>query len=62
MNITTITKKLKQVLSEKKLNRLGKETGFTQRKRNITAFQLVMRPLLFIRIIRLFITLICLIC
>ncbi len=41
MNITIIIKKLKQVLSEKKLNRLGKETGFTQRKRNVTAFQLV---------------------
>ncbi|MCN4144227.1 MAG: hypothetical protein LC437_03885 [Thiohalomonas sp.] len=41
MNITIIIKKMKQVLSEKKLNRLGKETGFTQRQRNVTAFQLV---------------------
>lgn len=41
MNINIITKKLKQVLSEKKLNRLGKEIGFTQRERNITVFQLV---------------------
>ncbi len=41
MNINIITKKLKQVLSEKKLNLLEKETGFTQRKRNITESQLV---------------------
>lgn len=41
MNISTIIKKLKLILSEKKLNQLGKTTGFTQRKRNVTAFQLV---------------------
>ena len=41
MNISTITKKLKLILSETKLNQLGKITGFTKRERNITAFQLV---------------------
>lgn len=41
MNINTITKKLKLILSEKKLNKLGKETEFTQRERNVNAFQLV---------------------
>ena len=41
MNISIITKKLKLILSEKKLNKLGKETQFTQRERNVTAFQLV---------------------
>ena len=41
MNISIFTKKLKLILSEKKLNKLGKETKFTQRERNITAFQLV---------------------
>jgi len=41
MNISIITKKLKLILSEKKLNRLGKETEFTKRERNINAFQLV---------------------
>jgi len=41
MNISIITKKLKLILSEKKLNKLGKETEFTKRERNVTAFQLV---------------------
>ena len=41
MNISTITKKLKLILSKNKLNKLGKETKFTKRERNITAFQLV---------------------
>ena len=41
MNINIIIKKLKLVLSEKKLNRLGRETGFMQRERNVSAFQLV---------------------
>ena len=41
MNISIITKKLKLILSEKKLNKLGKETEFTQRERNVSAFQLV---------------------
>ncbi len=41
MKISTIQKKLKLILSENKLNKLGQTTGFTQRKRNITAFQLV---------------------
>ena len=41
MNISIFTKKLKLILSETKSNKLGKETKFTQRQRNITAFQLV---------------------
>jgi hypothetical protein len=41
MKISTIEKKLKLILSENKLNKLGETTGFTQRKRKITAFQLV---------------------
>jgi hypothetical protein len=41
MNISIFIKKLKLILSETKLNKLGKETKFTQRQRNITAFQLV---------------------
>jgi len=41
MNINTIQKKLKLILSKTKLNKLGKETGFTKRERNITTFQLV---------------------
>jgi len=41
MKISTIQKKLKHILSENKLNKLGQSTGFTQRKRNITAFPLV---------------------
>ncbi len=41
MHINTISKKLKLILSERKLNNLGKATGFTQRKRNVTAFQMV---------------------
>jgi hypothetical protein len=41
MKINTIQKKLKYILSENKLNKLGRTTGFTKRKRNITAFQLV---------------------
>ena len=41
MDISIIRKKLKLILSETKLNKLGKSTGFTQRERNLTAFQLV---------------------
>ena len=49
MGITKIVKiiisifiiQLKPILSEKKLNKLGKEKEFTRRERNITAFQLV---------------------
>ncbi len=41
MNISTIPKKLKLILSKSKLNQLGKVTGFTKRERNITIFQLV---------------------
>ncbi|PIP78457.1 MAG: transposase [Gammaproteobacteria bacterium CG22_combo_CG10-13_8_21_14_all_40_8] len=41
MKITTIPKKLKQILSKNKLNKLAKSIGFTKRERNITAFQLV---------------------
>ena len=41
MNISIIQKKLKLILSKNKLNKLGKETKFTQRERNITAFQLI---------------------
>lgn len=41
MKISTIHKKLKLILSENKLNKLGRTTGFTKRKRNISAFQLV---------------------
>jgi len=41
MKINTISKKLKQVLSETKLNKLGKQLDFTKRERNIKPFQLV---------------------
>ena len=41
MDINIIPKKLKLILSKNKLNKLGKATGFTQRERNITTFQLV---------------------
>ncbi len=41
MNISTIPKKLKQILSKKKLNKLGKTTRFTKRERSIATFQLV---------------------
>ncbi len=41
LDINTIIKKLKLILSKNKLNQLGKSTGFTQRKRNVSAFQLI---------------------
>ncbi len=41
MDISIIPKKLKLILSKNKLNKLGKETGFTKRERNITTFQVV---------------------
>ena len=41
MNISTIPKKLKLILSKSKLNQLGKVTDFTKIERNITTFQLV---------------------
>jgi len=41
MKLNIVTKKLKAILSEKKLNRLGKQVGFTKRRRNIDAFQMV---------------------
>jgi len=41
MNVNTVAKKLKAILSEKKLNRLGKQVGFTKRKRNVDSFQMV---------------------
>lgn len=41
MNTSIFIKKLKYILSEKKLNRLGQKTGFTKRVRNITSFHLV---------------------
>jgi len=41
MNANIFIKKLKYILSEKKLNRLGKQTGFTKRERSITSFHLV---------------------
>ncbi len=43
MKSTTLSKKLKVVLSEKKLNKLGKNIGFSQRLRQIAPFQLVVR-------------------
>ena len=41
MNVNMVAKKLKGILSEKKLNRLGRQTKFTRRERNINAFQMV---------------------
>ena len=41
MDISTTIKKLKLVLSEKKLNNLGRDTGFMKRMRNVSSFQLV---------------------
>jgi DDE family transposase len=41
MNVNIVAKKLKGILSEKKLNRLGRQTAFTKRVRNINAFQMV---------------------
>ena len=41
MKRTTLSKKLKVVLSEKKLNKPGKNIGFSQRLRQIPPFQLI---------------------
>ena len=41
MKSSTLSKKLKLVLSEKKLNKPGKNIGFSQRLRQITPFQLI---------------------
>ena len=41
MKSTILSKKLKAVLSEKKLNKLGLQIGFAQRLRNIVPFQLI---------------------
>ncbi len=41
MKRTPLSKKLKVVLSEKKLNKPGKSIGFSQRLRQITPFQLI---------------------
>lgn len=41
MNANIFISKLKSILGEKKLNKLGKEIGFTKRERNITAFHMV---------------------
>ena len=41
MKTTTLSKKLKVVLSEKKLNKPGKSIGFSQRLRQIPPFQLI---------------------
>ncbi|WP_165727385.1 IS4 family transposase [Pseudoalteromonas sp. 31A1] len=41
MNANIFINKLKSILSEKKLNRLGKQVAFTKRERNITAFHMV---------------------
>ncbi len=41
MKSTTLSKKLKVVLSEKKLNKPGKNIGFSQRLRQIPPFQLI---------------------
>jgi len=41
MKSTTLSKKLKAVLSEKKLNKLGLQIGFAKRLRNIVPFQLI---------------------
>jgi len=41
MNTSIFVNKLKHILSEKKLNHLGKQTEFTKRKRNVTAFHMV---------------------
>ncbi len=38
MKSSTLSKKLKVVLSEKKLNKPGKNIGFSQRLRQITPF------------------------
>ena len=41
MKSTTLSKKLKVILSEKKLNKPGKNIGFSQRLRQIPPFQLI---------------------
>jgi len=41
MKSITLSKKLKAVLSEKKLNKLGLQIGFAKRLRNIVPFQLI---------------------
>jgi|GEM_PF-4808077 len=41
MDISIIRKKLKLILSETKLNKLGKSTGFTQRERNLTQGKII---------------------
>ncbi len=41
MKNTRLSKKLKVVLSEKKVNKPGKNIGFSQRLRQIAPFQLV---------------------
>ena len=41
MKSSTLSKKLKVVLSEKKLNKPGKNIGFSQRLRQIPPFQLI---------------------
>ena len=41
MKSITLLKKLKAVLSEKKLNKLGLQIGFAKRLRNIRPFQLI---------------------
>jgi len=41
MNANIFISKLKSVLSENKLNKLGKQLEFTKRERNITAFHMV---------------------
>jgi len=41
MKSNTLSKKLKAVLSEKKLNKLGLQIGFAKRLRNIVPFQLI---------------------
>jgi len=41
MNNNIIRKQIKSVISENKLNRLGKELGFTKRKRDVCGFNMV---------------------
>lgn len=41
MNNSTVRKAIKSVVSERKLNKLGRTTGFTKRQRDVCAFNMV---------------------